>query len=268
MWHGNAVGVGTFFLAASISIGGCDTGTAPQQATKAAGEAWQLQLPNGRYQVDPVRNRIWFLAYEGVFVYDVSRPERMAVTLPGWMWAGAPYSCLPDLALGPKGEAVITSDILPTLWRIDPDTLAVSVHPLVLDSDTGKDVGFSGLVYSSEHGAYFAASYGHGSLWRIDPQLRTAQKIALSAPLPEPCGLAVRPRSPQQRISRLVGLCVRTLQGGWTVDVAPDQRSAHVRGAPCADRVLQPDAVYGRQNEPSGRRAVAQFFFSNLVGGN
>jgi hypothetical protein len=240
MWNGNAVAVRMFFLAASIvSIGGCDIGAAPEQAAKVARDAQQLQLPNGRYQIDPERNRVWSLTREGVFVYDVSRPERVAVSLPGWVWAGAPYSCLPDLALGPKGEAVITSDILPTLWRIDPDTLAVTVHPLVLDSDTDKDVGFSGLVYSSEHGTYFAASYNHGSLWRIDPLFRGAQKVALSAPLPEACALAVRPRTLQQRTSRLAGLCVGTPQGGWTIDFAPDQRSAYVRAASCADRLAQ-----------------------------
>jgi len=93
------------------------------------------------------------------------------------------YACLPDLALGPRGEVVITSNIVPTLWRIDPETLAVSMHPLVLEADTGKDVGFSGLVYSSEHGAFFAVSDPHGSLWRIDAPFTSARKIPLSAPI-------------------------------------------------------------------------------------
>jgi streptogramin lyase len=115
------------------------------------------------------------------------------VRLPGWVWAGAPYGCLPDLALGPRGEAVVTSNVLPTLWRIDPDSLAVSVHALALDADDDKDVGFTGLVYSPQHGAFFAASHAHGSLWRIDPQLRTARKMPLSASNPQPCGLALRP---------------------------------------------------------------------------
>jgi hypothetical protein len=138
---------------------------------------------------------------------------------------------------------VITSNTLPTLWRIDPDTLAVSVHSLVLDSDTDKDVGFSGLVYSPEHGGYFAASYGHGSLWRIDPLFRRAQKIPLSAPIPEACGLAVRPRNAQQALGRLADLCVRTPRGGWTVVFAHDWRSAYVSAAPCTDRPWPMDAV-------------------------
>jgi hypothetical protein len=234
MWNGNTVAARVFSMAVSIlSIGGCDIGAATRQA---AHHAQQVQLPNGRYQVDAERHRVWFLTHEGVFVYDVARPERVAVPLPGWVSVDAFYGCLPDLALGPRGEAVITSNSLPTLWRIDPDTLAVSVHPLVLDADTDKDVGFSGLAYSPQHGAFLAASYSHGSLWRIDPLYKTAQKISLSAPIPGACGLAVRSRRSQQALSRHADLCVRTPHGGWAVVFAGDWRSAYVSAAPCTDR--------------------------------
>jgi len=244
MWNGNAVAVGAFFLAACIvSIGGCEIGAASRQAATTARDAQQVQLPHGRYQIDPERHRVWFLTQEGVFVYDVSRPERVAVSLPGWVTVDTFYGCLPDLALGPNGEAVITSNSLPTLWRIDPDTLAVSVHPLLLDTDTDKDVGFSGLAYSPQHGAFLAASYSLGSLWRIDPLYQTAQKISLSAPIPGACGLAARSRSSlQQALSRRADLCVRTPHGGWTVVFAPDGLSAYVSAAPCTDRPWPLDA--------------------------
>jgi hypothetical protein len=245
MWPGNAVAVRVFFLAISmVSIGGCDMGAAPPQAAKATHGRPQLQLPNGRYQIDPARNRVWLLTDEGVFVYDLSRPERIALSLPDWLRLPAEYGCLPDLALGPSGEAVITSNILPTLWRIDPDTLAVSLHPLVLDADTDKDVGFSGLAYSPQHGAFLAASYAHGSLWRIDPLFKEAQKIALSAPIPEPCGLALQSRSSQQPLSRPAELCVRTPHGSWSVVITRDSRSAYVSAAPCMDRPGTLDAVW------------------------
>ena len=234
MWNGNADTVRALFLAACmILIAGCDIGAAPQRADN---DAAKLQFPDARYQVDPARKRVWFLTAEGVFLFDASRPERTAVSLPGWIWAGAPYACLPDLALGPRGEAVVTSNVVPTLWRIDPVTIAVSVHPLALDADTGKDVGFTGLVFSPPHGAFFAASDAHGSLWRIDPQFTRAQKIPLSAPIPGACGLALRPRSSQQTLGGTADVCVRTPHGGWSVLFAPDWRSASVSAAPCADR--------------------------------
>jgi hypothetical protein len=237
MWNGNAGTVGAFFLAISmLSIGGCDTGAAPpSQTPSAASEAPHDRPPTVRYQVDSGRNRVWILTQDGVFVHDVARTDRVAVTLPGWVTVGAPYGCPPDLALGPKGEALVTSNIMPTLWRIDPDTLAVSVHPLALDADTDKDVGFSALVYAPRQGAFLAASYHHGSLWRIGPLLDRAQKIALSAPVPQACGLAVRPRGAQPALRPMADLCVQTLHGGRSVTLTTDWRSAYVSAAPCAD---------------------------------
>ena len=149
--------------------------------------------PEVRHQLDTARNRAWSLSAEGLSFQDRSAPGKtVQVPLPGWHWAGPPYGCLPDLALGPKGEAVVTSDILPTLWRIDPETLAVSVHPLALDADTDKDVGFSAIAYSSRHGAYYALSRTQGSIWKIDPLFRRAQKTPLAARVVKTCGSAVR----------------------------------------------------------------------------
>lgn len=150
-----------------------------------------------------------------------------AVKLPEWVWAHEPYACPPGVASGPRGEAVVTSNVVPMLWKVDPKTLAVTVHRLQLDADADKDVGFSGLVYSERDGAYFAVSEPHGSLWRIDPLLRRAQKIALSEPLRGACSLSMQR---QQRASRFTRLCV----DGRSIHIAPDQRSAYVQAASCS----------------------------------
>ena len=193
MWTARVRRARALFLAATVVlVAGCEIGAAPG---KASDDAPELRLPSARYQVDPARNRVWYLTAAGVFLFDVSRPERVAVPVPGWVWAGAPYGgCLPDLALGPRGEAVVTSNVVPTVWRIDPDSLVVTEHPLALDADTDKDVGFTGLVFSPQHGAYFAVSDTHGSLWKVDAQLRTAQKMPLSASVPQACGIVLSPR--------------------------------------------------------------------------
>lgn len=83
------------------------------------------------------------------------------------------------IPLGPDGEAVVTSNVVPVLWRIDPETLAVSMHELALDADQDKNVGFSSLVYSAEHGAFFAMSDAQGSMWQIDRLLRNGRKLPL-----------------------------------------------------------------------------------------
>jgi hypothetical protein len=143
--------------------------------------------PEARHRIDAARERLWVLNRDGVFVVDLAKATRTAIALPHWLRVGGEHACLPDLALGPKGDVVVTSNIVPTLWRIDADSLAVSVHRPLLDAATDRDIGFSGLVYSEQHGAWFAASHHHGSLWRIDATLRTASKVPLSEAIAETC---------------------------------------------------------------------------------
>jgi hypothetical protein len=229
MSNGNLATAKTFFLAACmVASGGCDIGAAPSRETRFAESAPEFRAPEARYQVDAARNRVWVLTEEGLALYDVKAPKRVAIPLPQWVAVGKEYGCLPDLALGPKGEAVVTSNVVPTLWKIDPETLAVAVHPLALDADMDKDVGFSGLTYSAEQGTFFAVSYEHGSLWRIDPPFTRAQKIELSEPIRGACGLAARPRGVRHPIGRFAELCVRTALEIWDIGFAPSRRSAYV----------------------------------------
>lgn len=229
-------GIAGIFAAASfVFLAACDSNGVSQQPREDLGSVRNNHSFSVRYQVDSTRERIWWLTRDGVSVHSASMPERVAVALPGWLWVGAPYSCLPDLALGPKGEAVITSNVVSTLWRVDPETLAVSVHRLALNADADKDVGFSGLVYSSEHGAFFGVSDVYGSLWNIDAQLKTAEKIALSMPIRNACRVALGARLVPQDTGRMVALCVRAPQKDWTVDLVLAHRAGYVRGAPCTD---------------------------------
>ena len=162
----------------------------------------------------------WVLGIDGVHLQQPGK-ARVEIKLPEWHWAHEPYACPPAVAIGPRGEALVTSNVLPVLWRIDPQTLAVTVHNLELDADSDKDVGFSGLVYSARDNAYFAVSELHGTLWRIDPLLRRAQKIALSEPVRGACSMSMQR---EERMSRFTRLTV----DGMTINLAPDQRSAHV----------------------------------------
>jgi hypothetical protein len=197
-------------------------------------------------KVDPPA-RAWHLSPTGVGVLDGRTGERLAeVALPDWQWAGEPFSCEPAIAVGPGGEALVTSDVVPTLWRIDPVSLAVTTHQPVLDADGDRDVGFTGLVYSRVHAAYFGVSYD-GSLWRIDPLLRRAQKVALDAPVPGACHLALR----GQHTHRPSALCVLGNAGMLTVELAPDQRSGYVRSTlPCVPRAGEAASGSDRSRAP------------------
>jgi hypothetical protein len=237
-------------LAAAI-LAGCDIGPVahvqalenamlqPAEAqVQPAPPAWyQGELPILRFEPDRGRERGWILTRMGVQVLDFkTRQTTGYLPLPDWVWAGAEFSCPPDLALGPNGEAIISSNVMSTLWRVDPQTLAVSKHEVALDADTDKDVGFTGLAYSAKDNAIFAVSE-FGALWRIDPLLREARKIPLSAPIPKACRVAIR-----STVSRLsFGLCVHGQRGDWTVNFTHDRRSGYVFAQPCA--AVQPPGL-------------------------
>jgi hypothetical protein len=213
----------------AVLVAGCES-SVPQMH---AGPPAPARLFDVRHQVDAVRGRVWWLRRDGVFVHDLSRTDRAEVRLPGWQVAGEPYACLPDLALGPRGDAFVTSNVSPVVWRIDARTLAVTEHRLELDSDLDKDVGFSGLVYSPAHDAFFAASDAHGTLWRIDPQLTVARKVAIAAPIRGACALAVGSHVATWQAAKSTSLCVQATGGDWIIDVARDQRSAYLRAMSC-----------------------------------
>lgn len=156
--------IASILAAASlIPLSGCDSNAQPSAS------------PMLRYQVDSERQRSWWLTRDGVALHSASATPK-AVSLPGWLWAGEPH-CPPDLALGPKGEAVVTSNAISTVWRIDPVTLAVTLHELRLDADHDKDVGFAAIVYAPEQKAFLAYSEVQRSVWKIDAELKTASKV-------------------------------------------------------------------------------------------
>lgn len=153
-------------LAALVSLTSCGNGGYDERESM-------------QYRIDHTRGRTWRLGLAGVFVRERDSAREILVELPGWIVANEPDGCLPALALGPKGEAVVTSNAIATLWRIDPGTLAVTVHSLELSSDRDKDVGFSDLTFSPAYGAYFAVSSALGSVWKIDGSLSRAERMTL-----------------------------------------------------------------------------------------
>ena len=175
--------------AAIVSLAGCGSPYPPALASGAVGVLSLDPSDTVRQRNDAARGHVWILGSRGVSLYRAGK--LVEVTLPSWQWVDPAYACPPDLAVGPGGEAIITSNVAPVLWRIDPRTLVVSVHPLVLDADTDKDLGFSGLVYSAQQGAFFAANETHGSVWRIDTSLREGRKIGRTEPARGACGVAV-----------------------------------------------------------------------------
>ena len=187
---------------------------------------------------DAARNRVWVLDSEAVYLHEGTQKKRFE--LPGWVHAGEPYSCAPDIAVDPQGAVVVTSNVMPVLWRIEPAKAQVTKHELTLDADAEKDVGFTGLTYAPDQGVFFGVSATYGSLWRIDPLLRRAQKIQSSAPIKDACGITVE----RVKTRRTVVLCARGGPNAGRVHLAPDQGSAYVRSEPCLGVGAEPEIAY------------------------
>ena len=187
---------------------------------------------------DPARNRTWRLERDAVYVQEAAKTRR--IELPGWMHISEEYACRPDVAVDAQGSLVVTSNAVPIVWSVDPASGQVTRHELVLDADTGKDVGFTGLTYAADQGVFFAVSATHGSLWRIDPLLRRAQKVPTSEPLRNGCGLAVE----RTKTRRTVVLCVPGLPAPRRVHLTPDQRSAYVRYEACLEQAADADIAF------------------------
>ena len=209
------------------------TGSAKSLATVlllAASTALAEPALTLRVAQDVSRNQYWLLQRDGVYLYDATTQAlKQRYELPGWLYVRNDYACAPDLAVDARGAAVISSNIAPLLWRVDPAKAEVTTHELALDADNDKDVGFSGLVHVADQGAFFAVSSVQGSLWRIDSLLRKAQKIPVSTSLKHTCGLVLD----RSKTRRTVVLCARGDEGARAVHLAPDQRSAYVRADGC-----------------------------------
>ena len=155
-------------------LGGCDVNAVQSLQTPAAQAA---AIPEGPRLVDAGRGRIWSLTREGLVLRDIASTEKRSIALPGWIAAGTPFGFEPALVAGPGGDILVTSDVLPVIWRVDQRSLAVSVHALALDAHRDKDVGFTSLVYSPRLGAFVATSTVAGTRWRIDAGLTRAEQI-------------------------------------------------------------------------------------------
>lgn len=150
-------------------------------------------------RTDLARNRLWVLEREALTLYNNTNGRRLRrMILPEWVLLGARYSCPPDLALDASGAAFVSSNVLPVLWRVDPQRFEITRIELALDADADKDVGFTGLSIAGD-GTLLAAGTTFGSLWHLDTSTASARKIASYPALASACDPAALLRASQEQ---------------------------------------------------------------------
>src|SRR5262245_34519221 len=98
-------------------LAGCERAVPPSPLRQTAIVSQPDPSDIERQRSDRARNRVWILSAHGLSLHDVRAGRLVEVTLPSWQWVDTPYGCPPDLAIGPDGEAVVSSSIVPVLWR-------------------------------------------------------------------------------------------------------------------------------------------------------
>jgi hypothetical protein len=130
-----------------------------------------------RVRRDELRDRTWVLRADALYLYEhrhATQARRFA--LPGWVYVTPRSACEPDLLVEAGGTVIVSSNIVPKLWRIDPEASSAVELELELQPETHKDFGFTTLRFA-EHGALHAGSSIDRSRWQIDLSNRRAIKL-------------------------------------------------------------------------------------------
>lgn len=180
-------------VVASLLVANC---VGARSMAQSDAPPWRKAPTALRIQVDSREGRAWVLNQDAVYLYDIA-PRKLVkrIDLPRWIVVSEDFSCPPDLTLTPSGGVLVTSNVVPTIWEIDSESLVVRIHPLSLDVDNEKEVGFTGLAYGRSGKDLFGISAMHGSVWRIDLARNRAYKMPLSRQVADACGSGFFPKS-------------------------------------------------------------------------
>lgn len=150
-----------------------------------------------RIKVDKVRNRLWVLDVDGVYVYAL--PDKSLLSRVDLPWTAlSKEECLPDIALDSStGAAYISDNRRPIIYLIDQElnkeSLRKTAIPVRFERGERHDGGFSALSVIDAPYALIAGSASTGELWRIDATTGEARMISLprSMKLKGVCGMSL-----------------------------------------------------------------------------
>jgi len=137
------------------------------------------------------RGRLWTAGgYDGsLFVYATEPWELLAK-----LDVASRPSCVNDIAFGLDGAAYVTDSFVPTLFRVDPDTLVLGSF---CDLDANgvpwpEGLNFNGIVLTADQRHLVACQTNTGRYWQITIEDGSIDEVALDGgPFPHSDGLAI-----------------------------------------------------------------------------
>jgi hypothetical protein len=135
-----------------------------------------------RVRRDELHARIWVLRADALYLYpyDSQAPARR-FTLPRWIYVISRSACEPDLLVEAGGTVIVSSNIMPSLWRVDPEASSAIELELEAQPQTTRELGFTALRWAGP-GALHARGSLDRSRWLIDLPNRSATKLEGAVP--------------------------------------------------------------------------------------
>jgi len=99
----------------------------------------------------------------------------LTATLSGWIEVADPHAAPPGV-LVEQGEIVISSNIVPDLWRLRAGTGRFERVPITVEPTQVRDIGFTMLRRAAD-GSIHARHSIDASLWRIDLEQGHARRL-------------------------------------------------------------------------------------------
>jgi hypothetical protein len=212
-----------------------------------------------RIKVDAARARLWVLDIGKAVLYDIATKRLLKrVPLPGWYMAR--YNCLPDIALDKSGALFVSNNIMPKLWRVDPDTFEVSRQDIALAVEQSTDAGFSGLAFAADGKTLYAVTAATGSLWRIDIGIQHAELIKLPSRLRGACALIHTNTTKGPVLSVMIadGFPAAIHQIGLSADGAQERNLRTVPVADSSGLIEKNSRPHILKLQPSGRLTMTE----------
>ncbi|MCW3045788.1 MAG: superoxide dismutase copper/zinc binding protein [Solirubrobacterales bacterium] len=159
-------------------------------------EVWSPGGADGRCSVAGVkvdaRGRLWAAGgYDGTLrVLDLADARTLACRD-----VGARPSCVNDIAFGRDGDAYVTDSFVPTLFRVDAETLDLSPWVDLAEQGIpwGEGLNLNGIVLAADGRHLVACQTNLGRLWRIGLATARVEEIALEGgPIVHCDGLVLR----------------------------------------------------------------------------
>jgi hypothetical protein len=128
-------------------------------------------------KTDSVRGRVWILGGNALYLYQTEGQRVRRFDLPNWRYVAQPFACPPDFVVESQGTVLVSSNITPTLWRVDPDSGVSTELPIQPLHRQAEDFGFAALEVSPRD-VVWARGAADRSRWVIDLKSLSATLVA------------------------------------------------------------------------------------------